>query len=528
MGRPTKFTPEVRETIIKAIGIGATYKDAAEAAGVEYNTFNEWMKRGAASKSGEFKEFYELIRQAEAAARLKYLTTIAEAARNGDWRAALEYLKRRDRQTWGDNLSIEEKRSAEDERKFSGIPVGLIGPSFFDIYRDIERHRHTEYILKGGRGGLKSSFVSLVIPWLLIDDPKSHALVVRQVKETLRDSVFSQIQWAVDQLGLTDSFKFLTSPLEIEYLPTGQKIYFRGANEPAKIKSIKPPFGYIKILWFEELDQFHGPEAVRNIEQSAIRGGDEAFIFKSFNPPRTAANWANKYCLIPKDTQYQHTSDYRTVPPEWLGRTFLDEAAHLQAVNPKAYEHEYLGIANGNGGQVFENVVIREITDDEIAQFDHVLHGLDWGFTVDPASYGRMHYDAARRKLYIFGEVRSWRKGNEDLYNELVAYGLRPDDLIIADSAEPKSVADFRQFGANCRGAEKGKDSVKYSMRWLQGLTEIVIDPKRAPYHADEFINYEYERTKDGEIISAFPDANNHAIDDVRYATNLIWRQRGQ
>jgi PBSX family phage terminase large subunit len=408
------------------------------------------------------------------------------------------------------------------------LPADVLAPSFLDAHRDIVNGRHTEYILSGGRGSTKSSFVSLELISLLINNPNMHAVAMRQVKDTLRDSVYSQLVWAISELGLSDDFNCTTSPLEIEYKATGQKVYFRGADDPGKIKSIKPAFGYIGILWFEELDQFHGPEAVRKIEQSVIRGGDEAKIFKTFNPPPTANNWANKYIQIPKESQYQHRSDYRTVPPEWLGKTFIDEAEHLQRVNPKAYNHEYLGEANSDGGAVFPNLKLRAITDDEIKEFDRVLHGLDWGFYPDPAHYSRVHYDAARRVLYVYGESRHYKLSNEQLWNSLQEYGLTKNDLLIADSAEPKSVQDFRAYGSNCRGAEKGKESVAYSVKWLQGLTEIVIDPVRCPYSSNEFQDYEYERTKDGEIISALPDANNHAIDSVRYATNLIWRRKGE
>ncbi len=422
------------------------------------------------------------------------------------------------------------------------IPADLIAPSFLSAYRDIRDSRHTEYVFKGGRGSTKSSFVSLAIIYLLVNHPKAHAMASRQVKDTMRDSIFAQLQWAIGELGLSDQFKCTVSPMEMEYLPTGQRIYFRGADDPGKMKSIKPPFGAIEILWLEELDQFAGPEAVRKIEQSVIRGGEEAWIFKSFNPPRTANNWANKYCQIPKATQFLHTSDYRNVPAEWLGQPFIDEAEHLKAVNPAAYEHEYLGIVNGTGGQVFENVRLEKITNEQIAQFDRICEGIDWGYFPDPFSYGKMHYDAARHTLYIFGEHRANKKGNEAVWKELVAKGLvrkieveergkklvSYPDLIIADSAEPKSVADLRAYGANIRGAEKGPDSVDYSIKWLQSLTAIVIDPERCPYHADEFLNYELEQDKNGDFISAYPDKNNHAIDDARYATNLIWRKRGQ
>lgn len=408
------------------------------------------------------------------------------------------------------------------------IGAQQIAQSFGNVHRDIQAHRHTEYVFHGGRGSTKSSFISLELVALLVNNPEVHAVVMRQVKDTLRHSVYAQIVWAISELGLTDRFKSTLSPLEITYLPTGQTIYFRGADEPGKLKSLKTPFGYIGLLWLEELDQFRGPEAVRNIEQSAIRGGDLAWIFKSFNPPPTAANWANKYVQVPKESQCRHHSTYLDVPPEWLGQVFLDEAEHLKQVNPTAYEHEYLGVANSVGGSVFGNLQLRAIADDEIAQFDRVLHGLDWGYYPDPAAYNRMHYDAARLTLYIFGELRRYKTSNRQFYDDLVAYGLAPQDTLIADSAEPKSVADFRSYGAACRGAEKGPESVKYSMKWLQSLRAIVIDPARCPETAQEFLDYELEQDRDGNWISEYPDANNHHIDAVRYATNLIWKRRGQ
>lgn len=422
----------------------------------------------------------------------------------------------------------------EDDRSstagaLASLPAELIAPSFFPVYRDLRNNGHTEYLLKGGRGSTKSSFASLAFIFLLVNNPTVHGLALRQVANTLRDSVYSQLVWAIQVLGLEEQFKCTTSPLEIEFLPTRQKIYFRGADKPEKIKSIKPVFGYIGILWFEELDQFHGPEAIRNIEQSVLRGGDLTWEFKTYNPPKTNANWVNKYALIPKENQLQHHSTYLEVPVDWLGRTFLDEAEFLKGINQPAYDHEYMGVVTGTGGMVFENVELREITDEEIEKFDRPLRGLDWGYFPDPLSFGLMHYDPARMTLYIYGEFRANRMGNRKVYDKLLKLGLIDrKGLIIADSAEPKSVADFREYGANIIGAEKGPDSVDYSMKWLQSLVKIVIDPKRAPYHAQEFTEYELEKDKDGNYISAYPDKNNHGIDDTRYATNLFWRQRGK
>jgi len=409
------------------------------------------------------------------------------------------------------------------------LSADMIAPSFLDAYDDIRDHAHTEYVFHGGRGSTKSSFISLIIPELMDGNPDMHALVMRQVKDTLRDSVYSQLMWAIIEHGLEDKFRCTVSPLEMTYLPTGQKIYFRGGDEPGKIKSIKPPFGYIGILWFEELDQFKGPEAVRNIEQSAIRGGDTAYIFKSFNPPRQAASWANKYVQVPKANQFRHHSTYLQLGTRvrWLGKVFVEEAEHLKEINPLAYEHEYLGIANGTGGLVFDNLDLRRIEDAEIAQFDRVLHGLDFGWFPDPAAYNRCHYDAARLTLYIYDEWRANKVSNRGIYDALAAKGI-DGALLIADSAEPKSIADIRSYGANIRPAEKGPESVNYSMKWLQSLKAIVIDPVRCPATAQEFQDYELEQDKDGEFISAYPDRDNHHIDAVRYATNLIWRKRGQ
>ena len=209
--------------------------------------------------------------------------------------------------------------------------------------------------------------------------------------------------------------------------------------------------------------------------------------------------------------------------------------ANLQAL-PKIDRERLLGdkVRGGNwkfrtgDGRVFDNILARPITDEEIKQFDNVLHGLDFGFYPDPAHYSRVHFDTARRTLYIYGEVRRWKTANEDLYKVIKEAGYEDADLLIADSAEPKSVFDFRAYGANCRGAEKGKDSVKYRVKWMQGLEAIVIDDSRCPYSYKEFSNYEYEKTKAGDIINAYKDVDNHSVDSVGYACNLIWRQRGQ
>lgn len=402
-----------------------------------------------------------------------------------------------------------------------------IAPHFHELHKDIREHRHTEYVLSGGRGSTKSSVIGLEIILLVKKNPRIHALVCRQIKETLKDSVYAQLVWAIERLGVSEEFHCTRSPLEITYKPTGQKIYFRGADDPYKIKSIKAPFGYIGILWFEELDTFKGQEQIRNIEQSAMRGGNTFYEFKSFNPPQTLNNWANEYVLQNKKNMLVHKSTYLTVPKEWLGNYFFEEAEHLKEVNQKAYEHEYLGVPNGTGGSVFEYLELREITDSEIAEMDRIYEGVDWGFFPDYYAFIRLYYNPAQEKIYLIDEHCVNKASNRETAQWIIDKGYVEDvQNILCDSAEPKSVADYRDLGIwNATSVHKGPGSVEYSMKWLQRRT-IVIDKNRTPKAYKEFKEYEYERDKDGNVISGYPDANNHCIDAVRYSLAGVWKRR--
>ena len=422
----------------------------------------------------------------------------------------------------------EEKKAAEEaarNAKEYHMDLYNIPDCFHRTIRDIRDKKHLEYVFKGGRGSTKSTTVGMTIVELMKNNHDIHAVVCRKVGNTIKDSVYNKIKWAIGKQEFTEEFDSKLSPMEITLKSTGQKIYFRGADDPDKIKSINPEFGYIGILWFEELDQFAGPEEIRKIEQSAIRGGNLAWIFKSFNPPKTANNWANEYVLESKENRIVHSSTYLDVPPEWLGKPFLEEADHLKTVNPNAYEHEYMGIANGNGGNVFEYLEIRDITDEEISRMDKIFQGCDWGFFPDPYAFIRLYYNHNTEKIYLIDEIYENKWSNRKSADEILKRKY-DDYTITCDSAEPKSINDYRDFGLPARGAIKGPGSVEYSMKWLQTRT-IVIDPKRTPNAYKEFSEYEYERDKDGNVISGYPDENNHLVDACRYATESLWRRRG-
>ena len=400
-----------------------------------------------------------------------------------------------------------------------------IGSAFYTVAHDVFHHGHTHYDFSGGRGSLKSSTVSVLVPLLLINNPGTHALVLRKVANTIRDSVYAQYIWAIGELGMAAYWEAKVSPMELIYKPTGQKIMFRGADDPMKIKSIKVPFGYIAVTHFEEKDQFAGRAEIRNILQSTMRGGSVFWNFESYNPPISRDNWANKDSLEERDDRLCHKSTYLQAPPEWLGEQFLAEAEHLKETDERAYQHEYLGIPVGTGGNVFENLELREITDKEIGSFDQIYQGVDWGWYPDPFAFIRLHYDRARETIYFIDEIYKNKLTNEESGGIIKGCGYG-DAYITCDSAEPKSTADYRALGLPAKEAIKGPGSVDYGMKWLQ-RRKIVIDRRRTPNAYKEFVNYEYERNKDGDIISGYPDANNHLIDATRYALERISRRMG-
>lgn len=404
------------------------------------------------------------------------------------------------------------------------LPASLLGKSFVDVNRMIDNREFQRFVFKGGRGSLKSTYLAEKIVELIKKNPNTHALITRPIANTLRDSVYAQVSWAISEIQDDHNWKKTTSPMQMLYIPTGQVIYFRGGDEPEKIKSIKPPFGYIAFLWFEEVDQFKGEEQIRNIKQSAIRGGDDGLIFKSYNTPRSRANWINKFTKTYQPNMYVHDSNYLDVPPEWLGQFFLDEAALLKETNERAYLHEYMGEEIGDGGNVFDNVVAQEISEEEINNFDYVYHGQDWGWFPDPNRFVGMSYDANKRILHIYREEDGLRTPNE-------IWAKRIEDIkmftITADSNEMKSIDDFNSYGFDMRPAEKGPGSVHEGMKWLAGLTKIIIDPRRCPKTFKEFIEYEYVKDKNGDPVTDYPDINNHSIACVRYALEVVWKRRG-
>ena len=443
--------------------------------------------------------------------------------------------------------AITEAKKREKTRQEVGEQLDIrphIAEVYHGLHEDINNGRYMFVNLPGGRGSGKSSYISLEIINQLMKDKTgmSNCLIVRKWAVTLRGSVFNQIQWAIDTLGVSDRWTSTLNPMEFKY-ETGQVVRFSGLDDPGKLKSLKPTRGYFRFLWLEEFSEITGEPELRNLQQSALRGGDVFTVFRSFNPPISSVNWANQYISRPDERSVTIRTTYHDIPVDWLGQAFIDEAERLKLINEKAYQNEYEGLAVGNGSEVFPNLEIRSIDDDEYQRQEYIYSGIDFGFAADPAVFLRVSYDRKTDTIIFLDEIYKRGLSNKGLYDLIVDQGrerggnrseyvslfneyVPVKEKIICDCAEPKSIADLRGLGLNVIPCHKEPGCVEYRVRWLQHR-RIVIDPKRTPNAAREFQNYCYETDKrTGEIRSSLPDKDNHTIDAAAYALDrLIYRR---
>jgi phage terminase large subunit len=391
----------------------------------------------------------------------------------------------------------------------------IIAPTYQPVHNAIKNHAVAEVWLKGGRGSAKSSFLAIELVLELLRHPDAHAIVYRRVANTLRESVYEQLIRAVSWLKLDGYFEYRLSPLEIRYRPTGQRILFRGADDPAKSKSIALRSGYFGVIWFEELAEFRDMDAIRTIRASVIRGGHETLTFYSYNPPKSMQSWVNRESIVPVEKRLIHHSSYLDIPAKWLGEDFIREANALKKNNERAYRHMYLGEATGTGGNVFDNLQLRALTPQE-QDCPTTYCGLDFGFAVDPDAFVRWAYEPRTRKLIALEEFYGVKNSVDRLSAEVKKRAGR--DVVRCDSADPRMISELNERNVNALGVKKGPGSVEHGMRWLTDQGTIVIDPKRTPNIAREFAAYEYEMDKNGAFVAEYPDRDNHAIDATRYA----------
>lgn len=396
-------------------------------------------------------------------------------------------------------------------------------PAFKPVWKADRKEKHLRYVLKGGRNSSKSTHIAILLVKNVMRTP-ANALCVRKVGNTLEESVCEQIIWAIHHLNVEHLFHISQgqgSQKKIVYLPRGNRFYFRGADKPEKIKSIKTSRFPISLLWFEELAEFKSEDDVTTIENSIMRAtlpnGLTYKFYYSYNPPKRKQSWVNKKYNSNVDLSentFVHHSTYKDNPH--VSKEFIGEANEVKEKNPMKYRWEYLGEAIGAGVVPFDNLEFREITNNEISTFDNIKQGLDFGYAVDPAAFVRMHYDKKRRRLYIFDEFYKVKASNRELAEWIIKQGYHKT-FTIADSAEPKSVDEIKSYGVRIKGAKKGPGSVEHGEKWLDDLDAIIIDPKRCPNAAKEFENIDYATDQYGDVKNRLEDENNHAIDSTRY-----------
>lgn len=406
-----------------------------------------------------------------------------------------------------------------------------------------KKKKHLRYVLKGGRGSGKSFHIPMRIMLDIMEYPVS-AIGVRKVQNTILKSVYANFKGAANAMGVRHLFRFVDSKLEITYKPRGNKIYFAGADDSDKIKSIKDADFPLAIMWIEELAEFKNEDEVTTIENSVLREELEGKIanfsmrkrvypfdysfYYSYNPPKRRQSWVNKKyesSFIDANTYVDH-STYLGNP--YLSKKFIEEAENVKKNKPMKYRWEYLGEAIGSGIVPFDNLQIESgsITDEMVANFDNIRQGLDYGYATDPLAFVRWHYDKKRNCIYSIDELyevkcsnrraAQWIKSNKYHYQDIIA------------EVEPKSNAEMRNEHdiSKIRQVTKGPDSVEYGEKWLDDLDAIYIDPLRTPNIAKEFENIDYQTDRDGNPKPRLEDKDNHTIDATRYAFNDDMRKK--
>lgn len=398
----------------------------------------------------------------------------------------------------------------------------LLAAKFHDVWRASKSKDILNVVCSGGRGSGKSSNVAHIITQFLMRYPVN-AVGIRKIDNTLEQSIYEQMKWAIEEQKVTHLFKFNKSPLRITYIPRGNYMVFRGAQHPERIKSLKDSRFPFAIAWVEELAEFRTEEAVTTITNSLLRGElDEGLQYKFFftyNPPKRKQSWVNKKygTQFVSGNTFVHHSTYLDNP--FIAKEFIKEAEETKKKNEMKYRWEYMGEAIGSGIAPFNNLQFREITDEEAANFDNIRNGLDFGYATDPLAFVRWHYDKKHNGIYAIDEYYGQKISNRQAANWIKSRGYQ-SDRIAADSAEPKSIAELNgDFNIpNVYGVKKGPDSVEFGERWLDDLDFICIDPKRTPNIAREFESIDYQTDRDGNPKPRLEDKDNHAIDATRYA----------
>lgn len=390
----------------------------------------------------------------------------------------------------------------------------IVGKGYGAFWRFKGRYK----VVKGSRASKKSSTQSLKVIMEIMENPCINWLVVRKTERTLRDSCFAQLKWAMRQLKVERYFKCSVSPLEITYIPTGQKILFRGLDDPLKVTSITVEVGALCRLWVEEAYEIMSEDAFNRLDES-IRGqlpnGMYHQVVLTFNP------WSDRHWLKkrffdePSENVLALTTNYMC--NEFLGESDLVLFEEMKK-NPKRYKVAGLGEWGVVDGLVYENWKEQDFSIDEVRKLPGVkaIFGLDFGYTTDPTALFCGVVDAAERRLYVFDELYERALTNRAIAERVQRLGYAKE-AIVADCAEPKSITELREFGlTRTRASKKGADSILNGVQRIQDY-EIIVHPRCVNF-LTEISQYQWGKDRFGKYTGKPEDDNNHLMDAMRYA----------
>lgn len=398
----------------------------------------------------------------------------------------------------------------------------LVGDGYKDFWNSTKRYR----LVKGSRASKKSKTMAL---WCILNlkaYPLSNILVVRRYFNTLRDSCYSELQWAVTRLGFSDEFRFTTSPLEITYLPTGQKILFRGFDDPVKLTSITVAKGVLCWVWLEEAYELNN-EADFNKLDLSIRGEMPDGYYKQFTFTFNAwsdTSWLKKrFFDVKSDDITALTTTYKT--NEWLDDEDLKLFEDMRLHNPRRYKIEGLGEWGTSEGLIYNDVVIRDFdySDALCLPEAHAFFGLDFGFT-DPTAFVGGVIAPVDKVIFIVWEFYKSNITNIQIAKAIKSIGVRRE-IVWCDSAEPKSIKELRDAGINAQGADKGKDSVHHGIQYIQGFKIMVHTSCNNFIH--EIKNYAYAKDRQGNSLDKPDHEFSHGMDALRYGIMSNIKQKG-
>lgn len=404
--------------------------------------------------------------------------------------------------------------SLKTDKRILRLPE-IVGRGYGTFWNFKGRYR----VCKGSRASKKSKTTALNQINRIMEYPEANLLVVRKTYRTLKDSCFAELKWAIHRLGVDAWWAVKESPLEMTYLPTGQKIYFRGLDDPLKVTSITVDVGQLCFLWLEEAYEVTREEDFDMLDES-IRGESAPGLFKqitiTFNP------WNEHHWLKKRFFDAPPDPDILAMTTNYTCNEWLDDAdkrlfERMRQNNPRRYRVAGLGDWGIVDGLVFENWEEREFDIDELRRRPelHTVFGLDFGYTNDPTALFCGMIDRVSRTLYVFDEMYEKGMSNERIARKIVEMGYSKE-RITADSAEPKSIDRLRELGLyHIRAARKGKDSISNGIDFLQDY-HFVVHPRCVNF-LTEISNYTWDTDKLGNKVGKPIDDFNHLMDAMRY-----------